>query len=114
MLGSKRSENRRRNPRYLKWVRQQPCLVCGLAPSDAHHAGRRYMGRKPPDDTCVPLCRFHHMEYHSRGRHWWISHHGFDPNDKISETWGRYLESLQAVARTTRAPARENPQIKQI
>jgi hypothetical protein len=46
-------------------VRTQWCMVhnCHEA-SEAHHAGRRAAGRKADDDTCIPFCQRHHVEWH--------------------------------------------------
>ncbi len=55
----------------MERVRGLPCLVIYLAPPClgdvvAHHAGiGRGMGQKADDDTCVPLCQGHHMEWHA-------------------------------------------------
>src|SRR5262249_4187979 len=58
---------RYRSREHLRYVMQQPCLVCGRKPSDPHHL--RYMqpralGRKASDEFAVPLCRGHHRAAH--------------------------------------------------
>jgi hypothetical protein len=49
-----------RDPKYLAWLRKQPCCSCGKrAPSEAHHikgAQPRGKGIKSGDDKCIPLC----------------------------------------------------------
>jgi hypothetical protein len=67
---------RYRSREHLRYVMQQPCLVCGRKPSDPHHL--RYMqpralGRKASDEFTVPLCRVHHRAAHRAGdeRAWW-------------------------------------------
>src|SRR5262249_46929774 len=67
---------RYRNREHLRYVMQQPCLVCGRKPSDSHHL--RYMqpralGRKASDEFSVPLCRVHHRAAHRARdeRIWW-------------------------------------------
>ena len=55
---------------HLRYVMQQPCLLCGRKPSDPHHL--RYMqpralGRKASDEFAVPLCRVHHRATHRAG-----------------------------------------------
>jgi ERF superfamily len=74
---------RYRNREHLRYVMQQPCLVCGRKPSDPHHL--RYMqpralGRKASDEFAVPLCRVHHRAAHRAGdeRAWWKAT-GIDP-----------------------------------
>ena len=67
-------------------IREQPCLVCGTIPSDAHHLRTdmktKGMGLKPGDDKAVPLCRKHHMKLHAYGNEelWW-STQGIDPDE---------------------------------
>ena len=65
-----------RNRDHIRYVATQPCLVCGRAPSQAHHlrfAQPRAMGRKVSDEFTVPLCAMHHHELHMRGNEleWW-------------------------------------------
>lgn len=57
-----------RSSEYVSYVRSHPCAIC-RRPADAHHAfGRRGIGSKASDFTCVPLCPPHHMELHQIGR----------------------------------------------
>jgi len=48
-----------RSPKYLKWLRSQPCYYCGR-PSTVHHIkGIGHMSgisRKAPDWATSPLC----------------------------------------------------------
>ena len=67
---------RHRNREHLRYVAQQPCLVCGRKPSDAHHLKYmqpRALGRKVSDEFTVPLCRIHHRLLHRVGNEaaWW-------------------------------------------
>ena len=69
---------RLRDPDHLKFVAQQPCLICGRVPSDAHHlrfAQPSALGRRVSDEFTVPLCRLHHRELHQHGLEadWWVS-----------------------------------------
>lgn len=61
----------RRRPRdgaYMGWVRWQSCCARVFAQTpcygnvEADHAGRRGIGQKADDRTCIPLCRNHHRE----------------------------------------------------
>ena len=61
---------------HVRFVTQQPCLICGRTPSDAHHlrfVQSRALGRKASDEFTVPLCRGHHRELHRHGDEaaWW-------------------------------------------
>jgi len=89
---------RERDREHLKFVFSQPCLICGRAPSDAHHvkfAEPRAMGRKVSDRFAVPVCRLHHHELHRRGneRVWWEDR-GIDPLVAAAILW----EKSRAVA----------------
>ena len=84
---------RERDRNHLRFVSSQPCLVCGRAPSDAHHlkfAEQRAMGRKVSDRFTVPICRLHHRELHRRGdeRVWWEKQ-GIDPLAIAAGLWER-------------------------
>ena len=49
---------------------RQACLVCGRAPSDAHHltfTQPRALGRPVSDEFIVPVCKIHHRELHRSG-----------------------------------------------
>jgi len=61
-----------RNPKYLAWIRTQPCLVCGSTRwIEAAHTGPHGLGQKSPDTSAVPLCARHHRtgndSYHRLG-----------------------------------------------
>jgi ERF superfamily len=84
---------RYRSREHLRYVMQQPCLVCGRKPSDPHHL--RYMqpralGRKASDEFTVPLCRVHHRAAHRAGdeRAWWKAA-GIDPIKIARRLWKR-------------------------
>jgi hypothetical protein len=67
---------RYRNREHLRYVAQQPCLVCGRKPSEPHHLRHvqpRALGRKASDEFAVPLCRSHHRAVHrtSDEQAWW-------------------------------------------
>jgi hypothetical protein len=72
-----------RSREHLRFVARQPCLICGRAPSHAHHvryAQSRGLALKVSDEFTVPLCAIHHSENHSTGdeRRWW-EQHNIDP-----------------------------------
>jgi len=80
-----------RDKEHLKFVRDQPCLICGRTPSQAHHlrfAQPRALGRKVSDEWVVPLCALHHQSLHTVGdeRAWW-RHRGIDPVAKAEKLW---------------------------
>jgi ERF superfamily len=82
---------RRRDRRHLRFVCAQPCLICGRAPSDAHHlrfVQPRALGRKVSDEFTVPLCRSHHRALHTCGdeRAWWRDLN-IDPTPIAEQLW---------------------------
>jgi hypothetical protein len=82
---------RYRNREHLRYVAQQPCLVCGRKPSDPHHLRHvqpRAFGRKASDEFAVPLCRSHHRAVHRAGdeRAWWKAA-GIDPINAARKLW---------------------------
>ena len=65
-----------RDREHVRFIAEQPCLICGRKPADAHHlrfAQHRALGRKVSDEFTVPLCRGHHREVHRCGDEpaWW-------------------------------------------
>jgi hypothetical protein len=84
---------RYRNWEHLRYVAQQPCLVCGRKPSDPHHLRHvqpRALGRKASDEFAVPLCRVHHRSVHRAGdeRAWW-KQASIDPVKVARKLWKR-------------------------
>ena len=84
-------ERRIRNPEHLKFVRRQPCLVCGRRPTHAHHvrfAQARALGLKVSDEFTVPLCSVHHDAVHKTGdeRTWW-ARRAIDPLKVAADLW---------------------------
>jgi hypothetical protein len=86
------SEPRRvRSKEHLRFVASQPCLVCGRAPSQAHHiryAQSKGLALKVSDEFTVPLCALHHTEIHARGdeRRWW-EQRKIDPLPIAQDLW---------------------------
>ena len=61
------------SPKYLNWVRELPCVVCGMHGHDndqivAHHAigigHMRGIGIKTPDSWAVPMHATCHAAWH--------------------------------------------------
>lgn len=59
-------KRRQRDVPYMLWVKTLLCCARGLSRCEgaieADHAGRRSIGRKAPDRTCIPLCQLHHTQ----------------------------------------------------
>ena len=82
---------RYRNRDHLRFVAQQPCLLCGRKPSDPHHLRHMQpaaLGRKASDEFAVPLCRSHHRAVHRAGdeRTWWKAA-GVNPIPAARKLW---------------------------
>jgi hypothetical protein len=80
-----------RDEGHLAFVASLPCLVCGRAPSHAHHlrfAQLRALGRKVSDEWVVPLCNLHHRALHDEGNEeaWW-GRHGIDALTQAERLW---------------------------
>jgi hypothetical protein len=89
---------RYRNKEHLRFVTQQPCLLCARKPSDAHHLGfvqPRALGRKASDEFTVPLCRIHHRAVHrSRDERAWWKLNGIDPIKVARKLWKETRKTL--------------------
>jgi hypothetical protein len=82
---------RYRDRDHLRYVAQQPCLICGRKPSDPHHlryVQPRALGRKSSDEFAVPLCRIHYRLVHRVGNEsaWWKDV-GIDPIKTAAKLW---------------------------
>ena len=96
-----------RDKDHVRFVAQQPCLICGRQPSDAHHlrfAQNRALGRKVSDEFTVPLCRIHHRAVHRGGdeRAWW-KEVGIDPS-KIARTLWKKSRATHGQIQPDQAP----------
>jgi hypothetical protein len=69
-----------RDEGYLERVRLLPCVVCNAEPTEPHHVFQSSMSLKSSDHATIPVCRFHHDEFHR------TSH--------LSETQARMMEHL--------------------
>ena len=73
-----RYRTRERDVDYMLWVRKLPCAAREFDHGcdghvEADHAGRRGLGQKADDRTCIPLCRKHHEQraiFHGVFRTW--------------------------------------------
>jgi DNA recombination protein Rad52 len=86
------SETKRvRSKEHLRFVAQQPCVICGRTPAHAHHiryAQPRGLALKVSDEFTVPLCAIHHSENHATGdeRRWW-EERKIDPLAVAQDLW---------------------------
>jgi hypothetical protein len=87
-----------RSKEHLRFVAEQPCLICGRSPSHAHHirfAQSRGLGLKVSDEFTVPLCAIHHQQNHATGneRLWW-QEHKIDPLAVAMRLWREHAERV--------------------
>ena len=72
---------RESDPKYLKWIRSQPCVICGSSYTEAAHVGPRGFGLRCDDHQAIPLCPGHHRTrrdaQHVLGKNFW-EYHGLD------------------------------------
>ena len=93
---------------HLRFVANQPCLICGRSPAHAHHvryAQSRGLSLKVSDEFTVPLCAIHHHHIHTTGqeRDWWRERN-IDPLVVARDLWRRSRE---------RDPARREPDLSE-
>ena len=107
-----------RSKEHLRFVAQQPCVICGRTPAHAHHiryAQPRGLALKVSDEFTVPLCAIHHSENHATGdeRRWWHERK-IDPLAIAQQLWAQTHSSKATAAaaapnsadRNTRSPKR--------
>jgi hypothetical protein len=78
-----------RHSDYLRFIRRQPCVICGRTWGiESAHTGQRGLGQKADDMLALPLCREHHRTgntaYHKLGKRFW-SRHGLNRAELIAE-----------------------------
>jgi len=56
-----------KDPKYLAWVRKQPCVITGRSPCEAHHTETGGIGMKGSDYSAVPLHWRQHRICHAVG-----------------------------------------------
>jgi hypothetical protein len=99
---------RHRDREHLRWIKKQPCLICGRKPSDAHHlrfTQPRALGRKVSDEFAVPLCRVHHRSVHGANAEpsWWGAF-GIDPAEIAQRLWNQTHPNDGPVKSPNQAP----------
>lgn len=78
------------DPKYLRWVRSQPCAIPGCTSGfiESAHIGPRGFGVRCDDRQAIPLCAGHHRTrrdaHHVLGKQFW-EYHGIDRWGLISK-----------------------------
>jgi hypothetical protein len=84
---------------YWDWIRQQPCVVCGVRRFiQAAHVGLRGLGQKCNGWEVLPLCKIHHdrgfpLSHHVLGKRFWLVHR-LDRYALISALKQRYFSLI--------------------
>jgi len=88
-------QKRWRSEKYLKFIRKQPCIICGHYETQAHHirfANNSGISKKPSDSWTISLCPLHHAEFHQMGRDTFYERHGIDIYRELFLTIKKYIE----------------------
>lgn len=108
-IGGPRRGSGEEDPKYLKWIRLQSCVVCSawdLKPVryvsrrvEAAHVGPKGMSQLCPDRETLPLCVWHHTEgpqsHHGPlGRNFW-THWELNRFELIADFNRRYEKEQQ-------------------
>jgi hypothetical protein len=107
---------RHRSKEHLRFVAQQPCLICGRTPAQAHHiryAQSRGLGLKVSYEFTVPLCSIHHTEIHTaRNERAWWQERKLDPLPMAQQLWRRTHRASRVIAPATspESPTSSEPQ----
>ena len=96
---------------YVLFVKTLPCIGASgkcNGPVEAHHAGVHGMRQRPHDNTCIPLCTFHHRCLHDHSGPF----RGFPKerirawsNNQISITRQKHADFLRRKYSEVREPA---------
>lgn len=87
-----------RSKKYLSFIREKPCLICGDPNTVPHHEGLglNMMGGKSPDSHAVPLCALCHRRYHDTGPAFWDAR-AIDIKMVIIKLVTEYLQQIEYI-----------------
>ncbi len=94
-------KSRMKNPKYLAWIRTQPCVICENPHTEAAHlrlgdmiVGKRHtgLGEKPDDKWAIPLCSYHHRKQHSGNEGVFWRDHGINPFEVCDSLFNLFLK----------------------
>lgn len=86
-----------KSEKYLKFIREQPCIICGQR-AEPHHVrmnSNAGTGIKPDDTWSLPLCRLHHAELHHpefKHKEPFFERHGIDVYQELFKMTKKYIE----------------------
>lgn len=76
------------NKEYEKWIKKQPCFICGKKEVDNHHM---WHGRSN-SFLSSPLCRVHHREYHDKEWQAFEKIHNIECAWELIKLLSRYID----------------------
>jgi len=84
-------------PKYIAWIREQPCILCGGIAEAAHlcMSNAEYHKTNGRNDMwCIPLCPYHHRlgpdAQHNSGEQDWWDKQGIDPLPIAQKLWKQW------------------------
>lgn len=85
-----------RSNKYLKFIRTQPCCVCGITPSQAHHESLtgRGVSVKCSDYETMPLCHTCHALRHQVGKKSFAQAYGINYREIIEDMQKKYKQKV--------------------
>lgn len=92
-----------RDPKFLSFLRQQPCACCGTRGRvEAAHTGKHGLGSKASDYQAIPLCERCHrtdkLSYHALGERIWSEARAVDLDRLRIRFQCAFLESLPLLS----------------
>jgi len=85
---------RKRDRKYLEYVRQQGCVIHRTR-AHAHHTESGGMGTKGSDYSCVGLCWLCHSELHDIGLARFELKYGLNLTEESARLLRKYFESVE-------------------
>jgi len=90
------------NKKYLAWIREKPCLVCGKpGGNDAHHVWNSGKKNHGNDFLGISLCRKCHTfgphAYHNIGHDRFEAFWNLDLKDEIINYLSEYIEACNTI-----------------
>ena len=79
-----------RSNAYLRYIRQQPCVVCGHTLTQAHHV--KTVGSGGGDNWAIPLCISCHQMIYLVGRDTFFERHNINIQQELFNMVAGYLK----------------------
>ena len=83
-----------KDPKYLAWIRKQPCVITGKTPCEAHHTQTGGIGMKGNDYSALPLHHAEHQRCHQVGARTFWGIIVYDLDRLIIDHLVRYIRSV--------------------